>query len=177
MPSTASSSEQLNENRCSCGIRITYGNFDYFSAGDILGVEKAPEWFDIETPVARLLGETDVVVANHHAYSDAMCDTYISQVKPQVYVIPVWDYYHPQPATLSRMLSQTLYPGERSVFAAGMVDSNRSRLGEDGLKIKPAGHVVTRVYPGGEKFQIFVLNDRNEAYEILYKKGEIKSNN
>ena len=108
---------------------------------------------------------------------DAMCDTYISQVKPQVYVIPVWDYYHPQPATLSRMLSQTLYPGERSVFAAGMVDSNRSRLGEDGLKIKPAGHVVTRVYPGGEKFQIFVLNDRNEAYEILYKTGEIKSNN
>ena len=177
VPSTASSSEQLNENRCSCGIRITYGNFDYFSAGDILGVEKAPEWFDIETPVARLLGETDVVVANHHAYSDAMCDTYISQVKPQVYVIPVWDYYHPQPATLSRMLSQTLYPGERSVFAAGMVDSNRSRLGEDGLKIKPAGHVVTRVYPGGEKFQIFVLNDRNEAYEILYKTGEIKSNN
>ena len=73
------------------------------------------------------------------------------------------------------MLSQTLYPGERSVFAAGMVDSNRSRLGEDGLKIKPAGHVVTRVYPGGEKFQIFVLNDRNEAYEILYKTGEIKS--
>ena len=67
--------------------------------------------------------------------------------------------------------------GERSVFAAGMVDSNRSRLGEDGLKIKPAGHVVTRVYPGGEKFQIFVLNDRNEAYEILYKTGEIKSNN
>ena len=177
VPSTASSSEQLNENRCSCGIRITYGNFDYFSAGDILGVEKAPEWFDIETPVAKLLGETDVVVANHHAYSDAMCDTYISQVKPQVYVIPVWDYYHPQPATLSRMLSQTLYPGERSVFAAGMVDSNRSRLGEDGLKIKPAGHVVTRVYPGGEKFQIFVLNDRNEAYEILYKTGEIKSNN
>ena len=75
------------------------------------------------------------------------------------------------------MLSQTLYPGERSVFAAGMVDSNRSRLGEDGLKIKPAGHVVTRVYPGGENFQIFVLNDRNEAYEILYKTGEIKSNN
>lgn len=28
VPSTASSSEQLNENRCSCGIRITYGNFD-----------------------------------------------------------------------------------------------------------------------------------------------------
>ena len=54
---------------------------------------------------------------------------------------------------------------------------NGSRLGEDGLKIKPAGHVVTRVYPGGEKFQIFVLNDRNEAYEILYKTGEIKSNN
>lgn len=177
VPSTASSSEQLNENRCSCGIRLTYGNFDYFSGGDLLGIEKSPEWFDVETPVGKLIGETDVVVANHHAYSDAMCDTYISQVKAQAYIIPVWDYYHPQPATLSRILSQDLYAGNRLVFAAGLVDSNRSRLGENGMKIKPSGHVVTRVYEGGNKFQVFVLNDKNEKYEIIYKTDEINSNN
>lgn len=177
VPPTASSSQQLNENRTSCGIRITYGDFDYFSGGDILGIEKYPEWFDIETPVGKLIGETDVVVANHHAYSDAMSDTFISLVKAQAYVIPVWDYYHPQPAPLSRMLSTSLYPGNRMVFAAGLVNSNRNRLGEDGMKIKPAGHVVTRVYASGDKFQVFVLNDRSEDYEIIYQSEEIKSNN
>ena len=177
VPLTASPSEQLNENRCSCGIRITYGNFDFFTGGDILGIEKTPEWFDIETPVSTLLGETDVVIANHHAYSDAMSDTFISQVKAQAFIIPVWDYYHPQPATLKRMLSGSLYPGDRSIFAAGLVESNRNRLGEDGSKIKPAGHIVTRVYPGGDKFKVFVLNDRSITYEIIYKTDEIKSNN
>lgn len=176
VPSSASSSQQLSENNCSCGVCITYGDFEYFSGGDILGVTKNPEWFDIETPVGKLLGETDVVVANHHAYSDAMCDTYIAQVKPQVYVIPVWDYYHPQPDPLKRMLSQTLYTGNRMVFAAGLVNSNRNRLGENGTKIKPAGHVVIRVYTGGQKFQVFVLNDKDETYGIVYKTDEIKSN-
>lgn len=177
VPSTASSDQQFNENRTSCGIRITYGNFDYFSAGDILGVQKSPEWFDIETPVGRLIEETDVVVANHHAYSDAMTDTFISLVKAQAYIIPVWDYYHPQPKPLADMLSTNLYPGERMVFAAGLVASNRSRLGENGTRIKPDGHVVTRVYQGGDKFQVFVLNDTNDNYEIIYKTTELKSNN
>lgn len=177
VPATATSSQQLNENRCSCGIKITYGDFDYFSGGDILGIEKYPEWFDIETPVGNLIGETDVVVANHHAYSDAMSETFISLVKSQAFVIPVWDYYHPQPTSLSNMLSTSLYPGERMIFAAGLVNSNRNRLGENGLKIKPAGHVVTRIYEGGEKFRIFVLNDKSEDRRIIYKTEEIKSNN
>lgn len=164
-----------NENRCSCVFTMKYGKFDYYSGGDILGVAKNPEWFDVETRVAKVVGETDVVLANHHAYSDAMNQEFIAATKPQIYVIPVWDFYHPQPESLSRMLDTELYPDARMVFAAGLVESNRVRLGAIGQQIKPAGHVVVRVYEGGDEFQIFVLNDGSEDYEVIYKTDKIVS--
>ena len=172
VPSDIPSNKQLNENRCSCGVRIKYGNFDYLSCGDIQG---SKGWDDMETPVGKAVGEMDVVVCNHHAYSDAMFDGYVSLIKPRVFIIPVWDFYHPQPETLARMLSQSNYQGERDIYAAGLVHSNRIRLSDDGQKIKPDGHVVTRVYPGGDKYQIFVLNNKSTDYEIIYKSDVIQS--
>jgi hypothetical protein len=62
------------------------------------------------------------------------------------------------------------------VFAAGMVESNRMRLLENGERIKPEGHVVVRVYEGGGEFQVFVLNDRNTDYDVIYKTERITSN-
>ncbi|MGM9796171.1 MAG: hypothetical protein ACI3ZY_01075 [Parabacteroides sp.] len=177
VPADASADLFLNENRCSCGIRITYGDFDYFSGGDIQAEDKnKPEWFDIETPVGQLLGETDVVVANHHAYSDVMFPPYVAAVRPQAFILPVWDFYHPQPTSLSNMLSKELYPGERMVFATGMVPSNLTRLGVEGEQIKPAGHVVVRVYPGGHQFQIFVLDNRSLDYLIIYQTEKLTAN-
>ena len=176
-PADAPADLFLNENRCSCGIRITYGDFDYFTGGDIQAEDKSkPDWFDVETSVGRLLGETDVVVANHHAYSDAMFPPYVAAVKPQAFILPVWDFYHPQPTSLSNMLSIELYPGKRMVFATGMVPSNLTRLGADGEQIKPAGHVVVRVYPGGDQFQLFVLDNRSLDYPIIYQTEKLTAN-
>lgn len=175
-PANAPADLFLNENRCSCGFRIAYGDFDYYTGGDIQAEDKnKPEWFDIESKLGKLLGETDVVVANHHAYSDAMFPPFVSAVRAQAYVLPVWDYYHPQPNSLANMLSEELYPGERMVFGAGLVESNRTRLGADGQKIKPAGHVVVRVYPGGKQFQVFVLDDHSEDYPIIYQTDTLSS--
>lgn len=177
VPADAPADLFLNENRCSCGIRITYGDFDYFTGGDIQAEDKSkPDWFDVETSVGRLLGETDVVVANHHAYSDAMFPPYVAAVKPQAFILPVWDFYHPQPTSLSNMLSKELYPGKRMVFATGMVPSNLTRLGADGEQIKPAGHVVVRVYPGGDQFQLFVLDNRSLDYPIIYQTEKLTAN-
>ena len=64
--------------------------------------------------------------------------------------------------------------GEKMVFSAGLVESNRFRLGENGGKIK-SGHIMVRVYGGGSSYQIFVLNDSDEYYEILYKTEILKS--
>ena len=74
------------------------------------------------------------------------------------------------------MLRSCISEKERDVFSAGLVKSNRTRLAEDGKKIHPSGHIVLRVYKGGKEFQIFVLNDRNTDYDVIYKTDRITSN-
>ncbi len=150
-----------DENEYSCGIRISYGKFNWFSAGDIKKT-------DLESAVAKACGPTEAVVCNHHAYSDAMWDNFVRTMKADAWIVPVWDYYHPQTKPLERMLSQDLYEGARMVFSAGLMEANRIRLGENGEQIK-AGHIVVRVYEGGSQWQVFVLNDASESYEVIYK--------
>ncbi|MBQ8421252.1 MAG: MBL fold metallo-hydrolase [Bacteroidales bacterium] len=159
-----------DENLWSAVINVNYGDFDYHSGADILG--GYGDWRNVESKVGKLIGETDVVLCNHHAYKDAMNADMVNSTKPQAYVIPVWDYYHPEEAPLARMMSNP----ESMVFAAGLVESNRTRLLENGERIKPEGHIVVRVYEGGSEFQVYVLNDRNTDYDVLYKTERITSN-
>ena len=157
-----------DENEFSCAIRISYGDFSWYTGGDIKSSLT-------EDAVAKACGPTDVVVCNHHAYKDAMHNNFVRQMQAKAYVIPVWDYYHPEAEPLRWMLSTDLYPGDRMVFAAGLVENNRIRLGENGEKIKPAGHIMVRVYEGGDTWQVFVLNDSGTDYEIIYKTDILQS--
>jgi hypothetical protein len=136
----------------------------------------------VEKFVGEFIGETDVVLANHHAYSDAMYEPFIKAVTPQVCIVPVWDFYHPQPSTLHNMLNGGIdekHPAVRDsvsyVFSAGLVASNRERLGDDGKRILPDGHVVVRVYEGGDRFQVFVLDDISYDYKLQYKTPILES--
>ena len=174
----------MNENRLSCTINISYGDFDYHSGGDIQGssANSTRPWRNVEKFVGEFIGETDVVLANHHAYSDAMYEPFLKAVTPQVCILPVWDYYHPQPSTLYNMLRSgtdaehlAVRDSVNYVFSAGIVGSNRERLAADGQLILPDGHVVVRVYEGGDRFQVFVLNDRSLDYEIIYRTSVLVS--
>lgn len=172
---TLAPNQHPDENRCSNAIKLQYGAFDYFSGGDINGKTKDPVWFDIETPVGLLVGPMDVVVANHHAYLDAMNENFIKATCPQVFIIPVWDFYHPEHDPLRRMLDKQLYPEDRMVFSAGIVKNNITRLGENGRQIMPDGHIVVRVYPNGDTFQVFVLDNESTDYNVIYKSEVLKS--
>ena len=158
--------ETNDENEYSIAIRISYGKFDWYTGGDIKNE-------GYEEVVSAAAGPTDVVVCNHHAYSDAMHVKFVKNMDASAWVIPVWDYYHPQPAPLQRMFTET-DSGEKMVFSAGLVESNRFRLGSLGEKIR-SGHIMVRVYEGGDSYQVFVLNDADEYYEILYKTDVVKS--
>ena len=169
VPSGVYQSVLSNENLWSEVINISYGDFDYHTGGDILG--GFGDWRNIESKVAKVIGETDVVQCNHHAYKDAMNADFVNATKAQAFIIPAWDYYHPESAPLSRMIHNG-----GMVFSAGLVASNRARLLDDGRLIKPEGHIVVRVYEGGGEFQIFVLNDKTTDYEVIYKTDRITSN-
>jgi beta-lactamase superfamily II metal-dependent hydrolase len=172
--------KKMNENRNSCTINISYGDFDYHNGGDIQGLkpEKPDQWLNIEKSVAEFIKEVDVAVANHHSFSDAMFEPFLELTNPQVCIIPVWDYYHPQPRPLNNMLRAGISEKERDIYSAGLVKANRTRLADDGAKIHPSGHVVLRVYKGGKEFQIFVLDDTTtEIPTIIYKSDIYTSRN
>ena len=172
--------KKMNENRNSCAIKISYGDFDYHNGGDIQGVKpnSPDQWLNIEKSVAEFVKEVDVAVANHHSFSDAMFAPFLEITNPQVCIIPVWDFYHPQPRPLNDMLRAGISEKERDIYSAGLVKSNRTRLADDGAKIHPSGHVVLRVYKGGKEFQIFVLDDTTtEIPTIIYKSDIYTSRN
>jgi beta-lactamase superfamily II metal-dependent hydrolase len=107
-----------NENIKSIGIKISYGTFSYYTAGDLSGflLDEQGNVVDLEEKVAQICGPVDICKANHHAYSDAMTEGFIKNIKASAYIIPVWDYEHIQPVVLERMASRSLYPADRIIF-------------------------------------------------------------
>jgi len=155
-----------SENGSSLGFKLTYGKFDYFTGGDLIGVigSNAPAWADIETPVAKVTGPVDVNVMNHHGYRDAQNEFFLSTLKPRVHIIQAWDSWHPAPTTLERVLSSTVYEGPRDIFATNLIDTAKGRLGDSAKEIiDQHGHIVVRVAPGGDTYTIYVLDATNEA--------------
>jgi beta-lactamase superfamily II metal-dependent hydrolase len=162
-------SEYPTENMCSLGIRVSYGKFDFYSGGDIPGVhrEGAPVWNDMETPVAQAVGPVEVSVLNHHGNRDSQNAFFVSSLRPQVFIIPVWSADHPGHDVLDRLCSERLYPGPRDIFATNMLDANRLVIGPLLDRLKSAqGHVVVRVDPGGDAFRVIILDDSAETYRV-----------
>jgi hypothetical protein len=166
------------ENMCSIGFFLRYGKFDYFRGGDMPGVPDpgAPEWHDIETPVAKVVGPVDVNVANHHANADTQNAFWVSTLRPRVDVILVWVPSQPNGTALARLLSTRLYPGPRDIFATNLMDATRAVFGPPLNKLKADhGHIVIRVANGGSSYSVFVLDDSAETYRILAVHGPYDS--
>lgn len=169
--------EYPEENLCSAAIRISYGKFDYFNGGDILHSYAPGTWKDLETPVGMALGKVDVCEANHHA-KDAMGKGFLQAVQPRVIVVQGFALSHPDATALRNMLSKEIYPGDRDIFLTHLFDVNRTVLGEKLIsQLKSTGgHVVVRVRPGGDSYQIYVLDDTSESYTIKGGYGPYESN-
>ena len=166
---TSDSFKTGGENSASCGFVMTYGKFNYCDCGDIQGENNSGGAVDMETAVSEIMPPCEVVLCNHHAFSDAMHEKFISATRPKVYVIPVWGINQPTSPVMKRMLDTGLYPGDRMIFATGRLDSNDKNLGEYADDILQTGHIVIRVYDGGSTYQVFVLSDASQAYSVIYK--------
>jgi hypothetical protein len=170
--------ESVNENMCCAGIRISYGRFDYFNGGDICGriPLNAPEWRDIETPVGKVLGPIEVCEANHHAWIDAMCESFIVEVQPQVFILQVWHINHINLTTLQSMYSKDLYKEDRDIIPTNIPDITSAYLGKDHLHklTGDGGHAVIRVQPGGDEYHIYLLSAEDESMTVKNILGPYK---
>ena len=154
-----------SENLLSCGITLQYGRFTMYNGADIPGRAGigAPQWTDIETHVAPVVGQVDVMVMNHHGYRDTHNRFFVSTLRPRVIVQQNWSADQPGAEVLERLLSRELYPGDRDLFATALLDVTRTVIGPDvdrGYR-STSGHIVIRVNPGGDAYTVIILDDRS----------------
>jgi len=161
--------ELPTENACSNALRLSYGAFRYYIGGDLtcstrFGTEP---WMDAETPVARVAGPVSVAALDHHGYFDATGPEFVRAMRARVYVAQTWHASHPALSVLEELYSPVLAPGAHDVFATGLVPA--AHLAEARLSdrmLSQRGHVVVRVAPGGERYQVFVVDDSVEDGDV-----------
>lgn len=167
-----------SENMCSLALRLSYGEFDYFTGGDLRGVPPPgnPSWNDLETPIAKVVGNVEAALLNHHGHIDSQNSFFVSTLSPKVWLLSVWDSAHPGPTTYKRLQSTKLYNGSRDIFATGMHYANKLvTVGLDKLK-SDNGHIVIRVAPQGKTFKVIIIDDSVEKGKVKAIYGPYKSN-
>jgi beta-lactamase superfamily II metal-dependent hydrolase len=162
-----------SENMCSIALRLSYGNFRYFTPGDMTSetIYGRHAWMDIETPSAQAAGPVNAAVASHHGYADATGPSFVAALRPRVFLVLAWDSAHPTIHALHNMLSTQLYPGPRDVFATALKPESAiatRRLSE--LK-SSTGHVVIRVAKGGASFRVLIVDNSDEADRVAASFG------
>ena len=163
-----------DENLYSVAIHLRYGRFSYYSGGDLEADTRDGRlpWRDVESRAAEVVGQTEVAVANHHAYFDACGPAFTKQLDAQAYIIPAWHVTHPGQAQLQRLLGA--WPGNtiRDVFATEMLGANCLFNARWATQLRSRqGHVVVRVAPGGDSYRIFVLDSLHEDAPVVYSSG------
>ena len=154
-----------DENSLSLVLTINYGSFKYYTGGDCAGnvFYGDASWRDVETPVAKVVGEVDVATMDHHGNRDAVNEFQIQTFKPSAWVEQVWSADHPGHEVLIRLTSPYLNATPKDLFATNMLDANKYVIGPliDKSYKSLQGHILVRVLPGGNDYYIIILDDSN----------------
>ncbi len=164
----------FDENMVSCAIRLTYGKFAYYNGGDITGgnwpTNKCKER-DFETSVAEVCGKVTAIRVDHHGWYDSSNAFFLQTLSPQVLIFTASEKKHPVASALTRITDRLVWEGERDYYITG--EFARKNLGEQlWSNFKPCGHIVIRVYPGGDSYQVFVLD--SDSCRVIYSSGIVK---
>lgn len=170
--------EYPGENPLSTCIKISYGEFDYFTGGDINGINAVggTNLNSVESNIAPVVGAVDMATLNHHGNRDSQNAYYVRTIRPRVWIQQNWSSDHPGEEVLRRITSTDLYPMERDIFSNVMLQPNKDVLGDKvNIYKSQEGHIVVRVYNLGANYEIYILNDKSEKREVLAKYGPYKS--
>lgn len=173
------SSTWPDENSMSLAFCINYGPFKYYTGGDNAGnlITGDNPLKDVETAIAKAVGEVDIATMNHHGNRDAINEYFVSRLKPRVWIGQSWSADHPGHEVLIRMTNKNIYPGERDLFATNMLEANRLVIGPliDRSYKSQQGHIVVRVMPGGTSYYIIILDDSSPEMPVKSVFGPYQS--
>lgn len=120
------------------------------------GPPKWVSWGDIETQTARAADKVQVAVVDHHGYMDADGPDWVRALQPKAFVINSWNSAHPTIVTLANMLSRDLYPEARLILSTATKPEDAIAVRRMDQMASQNGHVIFRVSPGCDSFEVFV---------------------
>ena len=166
---------RFSENPLSLALTVRYGPFKYFTGGDNTGMQGPgiPGWYDVETPIGEVVGNVDVMNLNHHGNRDSTNANILRALAPRVIIQQSWFSDHPGGEVVHRMLSRHLWPGPRDIFSTNMAEETKVAIGPWMTKGYTSfeGHVVVRAHPGGEQYEVFVIDDRSTGLAVKSRHG------
>ncbi len=158
------------ENELSAAFVVHYGPFSYYNGTDNPGelFFGAPPEKDVETPMAKAIGEVDIALMDHHGNRSSVNAFQVKTFKPRVWIAQTWSADHPGQEVLERVVSQHLYPGPRDLFSTNMLPATKHVYGSiiDRHYKSQQGHIVVRVLPGGESYYVIILDDAREDLRV-----------
>lgn len=163
-----------DENMYSCVFLMRYGKFSYYNGGDLGGGPGVSNKYrDGEKWVADLIGHhVTMIKPDHHGYVESCNGYFLKVLSPELIVVPCSHVIHPHYKALLRITDDMSYIGPRQIYITDDGCRERIEKGAPGLwdKVIPHhGHVVVRVYEGGNAYQVFVLDNVTPDYHVLYK--------
>lgn len=163
-------SSNLNENGASCGFLLSYGKFDWLTAGDAGDANSK-----VAYPVARQIGrKIDGMKANHHFSWNSMASRSMSILRPNLIVSENFWSHQPWPAEFHTMTNS--YTGDKKFFFTNIIADVVAANPDMMSKITAYnGHVVVRVAPGGDEYSVYLLDATNYKYTVKSIYGPFKS--
>ncbi|MCH3982009.1 MAG: MBL fold metallo-hydrolase [Prevotella sp.] len=163
-------SNVFNENPLSCAIVIRYGSFVYYAGGDNTGLydQDHKRWFDVETPMAKVIGKVSAMSLNHHGNRDATNLNFLNALDPKVVIMQTWSSDHPGQEVGQRLISPNVGTRHRDVYMTRLDPLTGLGIGpwfEKDLKGK-LGHYLLRVYPDSS-YEVYTLDCAKKEISVL----------
>ena len=166
--------QSVNENAMSIGLKFTYGPFGLYTAGDFEDHVPQPDGsrLEVEDAIAETVGRTTIAKMDHHGHN-SMSRKLVAALCAQAYVGCVWDWFHADDATMSRLADRNLYKGDRLLCPGVFTDARRKR---DAMRPWQAEvpeacyggvHIVADVPPGGKTFGLSFVSAADESMTVL----------
>ena len=164
------SSTPVAENDFSVCMRIQYQKFVYATCGDLTGYtyeSGGKKYHDVETSVAPMMGEVDLLKVNHHGSKSATNEKWSKTLKPTVAVFTCGDGTTSAP--YSRPL-KNLHAVGTKMYTTGK-DCNHSAMKKYSGIVEMGDDVVITVPTGGKTFTVASPSGKNKkTYNIKQNK-------
>jgi beta-lactamase superfamily II metal-dependent hydrolase len=156
------------ENYRSCAFILVYNNFRFYVGGDLTGnpVSGDP---DVESKAARVTGDVNVYVANHHGGRNSSITVFLDSLRPEAAIfsqgtIPS-NNNHPHQEAIDRLVAHNTYMYQMNDNpTGGVIPTGHGRI----LNTTASINVNNTYYTiNGDTYQIYGFNGDAGCLSIL----------